>query len=507
MNNTTVLQGYMPAGFLLIRLLMKKIKILTAIFSLMVLVAYGCGVDSEPQGYSLKSIHTDKELLILEVGGKEQLNAVAVPAVANQPAFQWSSTNESVATVNNGLVKAIAPGKTDITVTASDVSAKVEVEVTEAGQHGYKYHFQPKKGFMNDPNGLSQFKGVYHLFFQYCPGIATRNKWWGHATSTDLIHWEELAPIESGTPADDWGMWSGSAIQKDGKMYLFYTGLRSSGEGSPRGVPGHGMFGQCLMTSSDGKTFEKHPNNPLIETYPDNDGDAGFRDPSILKYGNEYFMVCASRNALLYKSSDLIRWNYVGTLLESGGIECPDFRPFGDKYLLITSLGNVSGVPEAIKFCYGDFDGKKFKPILAAGPEKGPHFYAPQSFIDEKGRHILIGWMFDINAALAPNQTGGRTQKPNPDTDGALSIPREIKIENGKILCYPVEEMQHLLKDWNEKDFPDVSVTKTKVALNVPFPTPLEFKSDHINEVKILRDANCLEVFINKGEAVFTYLY
>jgi len=486
---------------------MRKIKILSVIFLPIALLANGCEKNNISEGYLLENIRTDKESLTLKVGEKEQIRAIAIPAVAVAPAFQWSSADESIATVDNGSVKAIAPGNTEITVSASGISAKVEVEVTEAGQLGYKYHFQPKKGYMNDPNGLNQFKGVYHLFFQYCPGIATRNKWWGHATSTDLIHWEELAPIESGTPADDWGMWSGSAIQKDGKMYLFYTGLRSSGEGSPRGIPGHGMFGQCLMTSSDGKIFEKYPNNPLIETYPDEDGDAGFRDPSILKYGDEYFMVCASRNALLYKSSDLISWNYVGTLLESGGIECPDFRPFGDKYLLITSLGNVPGVSETIKFCYGDFDGKKFKTIFAAGPEKGPHFYAPQSFIDDKGRHILIGWMFDINAALAPNLTGGRTQNPNPDTDGVLSIPREVKVENGKILSYPVEEMQYLLKNWNEKDFPEVLVTNTKVVLNVPFPTPLEFKSDHIFEVKILRDANCLEVFINKGEAVFTYLY
>lgn len=374
-------------------------------------------------------------------------------------------------------------------------------------QIGYQYHFQPKKGYMNDPNGLNHFNGVYHLFYQYCPGVPTRDKWWGHAISTDLYHWEELSPIESGTPANDWGMWSGSAIQKDGKMYLFYTGLRSSGEGSLRGVPGHGLFGQCLMTSKDGKTFVKHPDNPLIETYPDGDGDPSFRDPSILKYGDEYFMVCTSGNALLYKSSDLINWNYVDILLDTGGIECPDFRPFGDKFLLITSLETESGISETIKFRYGDFDGKKFKTILVAGPEKGPHFYAPQSFIDDSGRHILIGWMFDINMAFAPEKTGGRTQKTNPDTDGALSIPREIKIKNGKILSYPVKEMQHLLKEWNAKDFPEILVTNTKVILDVPFPTPLEFESEKIFEVKILRDANCLEVFINKGEAVFTYLY
>lgn len=109
---------------------MKKINILTAIFALMVLLANGCGVDSEPQEYRLNSIHTDKESLILEVGGKEQINAVAVPAVAVPPVFQWASANTAVAAVNNqGVVEALSEGETIITVSSSDVSTKVPVKV------------------------------------------------------------------------------------------------------------------------------------------------------------------------------------------------------------------------------------------------------------------------------------------------------------------------------------------------------------------------------------------
>lgn len=32
-----------------------------------------------------------------------------------------------------------------------------------------KLHLMPKTGWLNDPNGLCQFKGLYHVFFQYSP--------------------------------------------------------------------------------------------------------------------------------------------------------------------------------------------------------------------------------------------------------------------------------------------------------------------------------------------------
>lgn len=87
-----------------------------------------------------------------------------------------------------------------------------------------KYHFEPKRGWLNDPNGLIYYKGRYHAFFQHNPHAP---KWdtihWGHAVSDDLLYWEELPialypdmPYENGG-----GCFSGSAIEKDGRLYLF----------------------------------------------------------------------------------------------------------------------------------------------------------------------------------------------------------------------------------------------------------------------------------------------
>ena len=62
------------------------------------------------------------------------------------------------------------------------------------------YHLTPYIGWMNDPNGFSYYQGKYHLFYQYYP---YKTVWgpmhWGHAVSTDLLHWDYLpAALEIG---------------------------------------------------------------------------------------------------------------------------------------------------------------------------------------------------------------------------------------------------------------------------------------------------------------------
>jgi beta-fructofuranosidase len=356
-----------------------------------------------------------------------------------------------------------------------------------------KYHFEPKKGWINDPNGLIFYKGRYHAFYQHYPHEPIwKQMHWGHAVSDDLINWEELPialyPDKPYDCSERGGCWSGSAIVKDDLLYLFYTSVSDE-------------FGQTqsIAASEDGINFTKYENNPVIKHFPP-DGSYDFRDPKVIKIGDKYYMVLGSGKdntgkVLLYSSENLYDWEYLGVMLEGEQygrvIECPDFFPFEDKYMLVFSQMGKS--THTTMFVYGDFDGKTFTPISFHTPEAGPHFYAPQTFLDDKGRRIIIGW---LNSWEKQTET-------KADYTGALSIPREIKMVDGKVYTFPVSEAADLLTNADEL----VKIEKngvTVAAADLSFP--LEYKGS-IEKVDILNDAKVIEVFINNGEASFTYWY
>ena len=105
--------------------------------------------------------------------------------------------------------------------------------------HRPHYHFLPPANWLNDPNGLIQWNGEYHMFYQYNPnGPFHGTIHWGHAVSADLVHWRHL-PIalapEAGT-ADEDGCWSGCAVDDSGVPTLIYSGHR---DGRAAAVPGN----------------------------------------------------------------------------------------------------------------------------------------------------------------------------------------------------------------------------------------------------------------------------
>lgn len=353
------------------------------------------------------------------------------------------------------------------------------------------YHFEPQKGWSNDPNGLVFFNGKYHAFFQYNPHdtVWSEKIHWGHAVSDDLIHWEQM-PISlyPDMPYENnGGVWSGCAVVRDGRLYLFYTAVsRDTGQT------------QCMAYSDDGVTFTKYEHNPIIRTYPP-EASGDFRDPKVTKLGDTYYMVVGTGKdntgkVVFYTSDNLFDWEYQGVLFEDSSncrvIECPDFFELDGKFVLVYS-SRLFPSP-CVKAAIGTFDGKTFTPEHIYSPEHGPHFYAPQSFLAPDNTRVQIGWMHHFSERPAPQ-----------GYVGAFSIPRELHAKNGKLYSFPIKAARQFLTNSD----PLVQVCETAVTLGSEFIIPRNCSDGLGLNISILRDTKTLEVFLNGGEESFTYWF
>ena len=310
------------------------------------------------------------------------------------------------------------------------------------------YHASPPVGWMNDPNGFVQYQGAYHLFYQFHPYDA---KWgpmhWGHMKSTDLIHWEDLPVALAPDQAyDRFGCFSGSAIERDGKLYLLYTGVTEADE---EGV--HHQV-QCLAVSEDGLHFDKVQQNPVIPiaALPEDASQIDFRDPKVFEHEGMYYTVIASKASdetgqiLLYQSEDLVQWEFASVFLKGTkeqGImwECPDFFRLDGKDCLIFSpmqwpqegddFQNLNSSVLAVGEV--DWTTKQFHPESYQELDHGLDYYAPQSLEDDKGRRICIGWM-QMWGRNFPTDTLGH------GWTGSMTIPRELKWVDGQLKQYPI---------------------------------------------------------------------
>lgn len=357
-----------------------------------------------------------------------------------------------------------------------------------------KYHYKPQKGWVNDPNGLVYFGGYYHIFYQHSPNF--EQPWhqpmhWGHARTKDFLTYEELpVALYPDCDYDCDGCWSGTAVVKNETLYLLYASVKK--------VDGRKVQTMSVAYSKDGIHFEKYAGNPAISAYPV-DGGPDFRDPAVCEVDGEYYCVMATGHVesktgrlLLYKSHDLLSWKYEGVMHEWEGCvytECPSLMRTDDGFLLTAS---ICPIEKRRYFCimYGRFDGHKYLIDHTAEVDKGPDQYAGQVFSDKKGRKILVTWIPGWKYI-------GYAQKDV----GCMSIPREIKSENGKITAYPVEELRHLLRD------SDDAVKRTEKGFIVERTNrePLVYEGE-IRDIKILRDEFILEIFVNGGEEVYSVL-
>lgn len=318
-----------------------------------------------------------------------------------------------------------------------------------------QFHLMPPIGWMNDPNGFIYFKGEYHLFYQYHPYDSVWGPMhWGHAKSKDLLHWEDLpvalAPSE---PYDKDGCFSGSAIEKDGKLYLMYTGFNQNGDEVEQV--------QCLAVSEDGIHFQKYSGNPIIDA-AEIAGIAtveDFRDPKVFQRGDMYYSVVAAKTEdkrgqiLLFESVDLLQWQFKSVLLEGGeeqGImwECPDLFHLDGKDVLILSpiqmaeegfaYKNTSSTVAfigTVDWQFGKFLIENYHEI-----DSGLDFYAPQTCLDNQNNRVMVAWMQMWHRTMP-------THELNHFWAGAMTLPRLLHIENQRLVQQPIPSLYTALTD------------------------------------------------------------
>jgi len=271
-------------------------------------------------------------------------------------------------------------------------------------------HFSPAKNWMNDPNGMFYLDGQYHLFFQYNPtGDVWGNIHWGHAISSDLLHWQEQ---EIGLFAEPEGLgyiFSGGAVVDHNNTSGFKSGQLPAIVATFTNQTKTEVQHQSIAFSNDGGTkWQMYANNPVIE----NPGIKDFRDPKVIwhKQSNRWIKSLAVGQCIqFFCSTDLKSWQYLSEFGQGFGChqgvwECPDLFPLNDqhgetKWVLLVSLspGGPNG-GSATQYFVGDFDGEHFKTPQAdtLWIDYGTDNYAGVTWDntpDSEQRRIFIGWM------------------------------------------------------------------------------------------------------------------
>lgn len=373
-------------------------------------------------------------------------------------------------------------------------------QLVQNGKLRQHYHFMSQTGWINDPNGLIYFRGKYHFFFQYNPFSGFWDSmYWGHAVSDDMLHWEylplALAPSEVYDDHPKGGCFSGSAIEHDGKLFLMYTGTANNGCGYEQT--------QCIAYSEDGIHFTKYKGNPVISNPPEGVSRDLFRDPKVWKHEDIYYMVCgAGRNnrgmALLYRSLDMLHWEFFNILAESRGEwgfmwECPDFYPLGDKFVLTFSpMG--SGDHTSV-YLVGDFDYAtgKFKWNISGEIDWGFDYYAPQSFMTPDGRRIMVAWANGWEWMPLWKDWGPTYQE---GWCGFFNLPLEVRMaEDYTLQFHPIKELK-LLRNmaWHREP---LMVTEQEMELTAGDGVSFECKMKIDLEQT---DADSLELDLRCGE-------
>lgn len=347
------------------------------------------------------------------------------------------------------------PLSLSMVIAACSVNKQSAQSLSYQEEHRPQFHYSPQKNWMNDPNGMVYFDGEYHLFYQHDQYEKVFSDMsWGHAISTDLVHWKEY-PKAIVPDGDDLGMiFSGGAVVDknntsgfgENALVAFYTSTNPKQQ-------------QCMAYSTDkGRTWTKYKENPIIKNEEGDHVPDDFRDPKVMWHqeGQKWIMSLAVKDHIeFWSSKNLKEWTKESEFGQSlgahGGVwECPDLfelpvdgNTANKKWVLLVSMnpGGPNG-GSATQYFVGNFDGKNFIPqqIGTRWIDYGTDNYAGVTYSNMENRAVAIGWMSNWQYA------GKVPTKPWRGTD---TFPRELSLKTVDNKIYltsaPVKELNKIV--------------------------------------------------------------
>jgi fructan beta-fructosidase len=387
--------------------------------------------------------------------------------------------NESPSSLRAALLAVVAltlsacaqPAATPQAHAAAQAERATAATAPYAEPHRPQFHFSPPSMWMNDPNGMVYYDGEYHLFYQYYPNDTVWGPMhWGHAVSSDLVHWEnlpialypdDLGYIFSGSAVVDWRNTSG--FGRDGAPPLVAIFTYHNPQLAEAGGRDHEYQG-IAWSNDRGRSWTKYAGNPVL---PNTQRLQDFRDPKVFWHAaSERWIMALSANdhVQFWASPDLKRWHHLSDFGREwgahGGVwECPDLVPMRvdgageERWVLILNLN--PGGPQGgsgTQYFVGDFDGARFtlderfkRTLIDEGAvwlDHGRDNYAGVTWADvppEDGRHLFIGWMGNWDYAQQVPTRGWRS---------AMTLPRTLTLHDTpaglRVFSNPVRELQTL---------------------------------------------------------------
>jgi len=385
-------------------------------------------------------------------------------------------------------------------------------------------HFTPARNWMNDPNGLVYYQGVYHLFYQYNPfGNSWGNMSWGHATSRDLTSWHEHPVAIPCTPTEQ--IYSGSVV-----VDSLNTSQLGSLESPPlvavyTSVSPDGIQTQALAFSTDGGfEWEKYAGNPVLDR-----GSPDFRDPKVFNYtsptgASTWIMVAVEatlREVLIYSSQNLRNWTFESSIGPFGPEcvvwECPDLFALpadGDEerpmwVLLVSTNGVGDAVDSSMSYLVGSFDGHSFvvDPTSSWSPvDHGRDFYAAVTFSNVPDDcRIALGWAGNWQYAA---------ETPTTPWRGLMSSPRELSLRSTAdgfaLVQVPMYDLETLTGDAETAEVPIAPGAPSTRSVGHRYVLTVDWKPEHASvlhldvlagaqgEVRISYDAETMKLSLDR---------